>query len=159
MGAEVVINPMFRPAMREIIAITNSYPAIVTTGLMSFPGNVPTPTPMVHDYNSGLVVQLWIPEGFGMPQAHLLFAPITVTSPTDFSIDIDTRDFCPFAIPPVVYSISPTSGLPVARWPYRTLQDGSVAGLLTLLQFAQALPKSDTGYPAQNAMRNVLPTP
>lgn len=78
--------PVFQPAMRIITAITNSYPAIVTT---SFD----------HQYVDGTIVRLYIPPADGMQQANQLFGPIIVLSPTTFSIDIDTTSFDVFAIP------------------------------------------------------------
>lgn len=79
-------DPIFQPAMRIITAITNSFPAQVTT---SFP----------HDYFDGTIVRLIIPNGFGMTQANQLKGAIVVDSPTTFLIDIDTIFFDPFVVP------------------------------------------------------------
>jgi hypothetical protein len=76
--------PTYKPAMRIISAITNDYPATVTT---SFD----------HLYLSGLIVRINVPNGFGMVQANQLYAPITVTGATTFTVDIDTTGFDPFA--------------------------------------------------------------
>ena len=78
-------DPMYQPAMRIISAVTNAYPALVTT---SFD----------HQYLDGLIVRLTIPKGFGMIQANQLYAPIIVTGATTFTIDIDTTDFDPFVV-------------------------------------------------------------
>ena len=79
-------SPTFQPAMRIITAITNAFPAQVTT---SFD----------HDYVTGTIVRLIIPLGFGMVQANQLTGSITVDSPTTFLIDIDTIFFDAFVIP------------------------------------------------------------
>lgn len=80
--------PVFKPATRIISAITNDFPAVVTTTFD-------------HGYIDGLIVRLIIPIGYGMQAANKLFGSITVTSPTEFKIDIDTRPFDPFVIPSV----------------------------------------------------------
>lgn len=79
-------NPIFQPATRLITAITNAFPAVVTTSF-------------AHQYVNGTVVRLDIPPADGMQQANQLTGTILVLSPTTFSIDIDTRLFAPFAIP------------------------------------------------------------
>lgn len=81
-----VQNPSFQPAMREIIAITNSYPMVITT---SFD----------HNYYDGLIVRLLIPFNFGMVQANELFGPVTRIDGTQFSLPIDSQSFDPFIIP------------------------------------------------------------
>jgi hypothetical protein len=78
--------PVFQPAMRIISAITNSNPAQVTTTF-------------AHQYINGVIIRLDIPIADGMQQANQLFGPVVVTSPTTFSIAIDTTTFAPFAIP------------------------------------------------------------
>jgi hypothetical protein len=78
--------PIFQPAMRIITAITNSNPAIVTTSFNN-------------QYISGTIVRLDIPLGFGMQQMNQQFAPITVLSPTSFSIAIDSTSFDSFIVP------------------------------------------------------------
>jgi hypothetical protein len=85
-------RPVYLPAMRAIIAITNSNPLSVTTSLDGIvPGN--------HDYIDGLIIRLDIPVGFGMIQADKLFGPVTVTSPTTFTMPIDSTYFDTFVIP------------------------------------------------------------
>jgi hypothetical protein len=79
-------NPIFQPAMRIITAITNANPAQVTTSF-------------AHLYASGIIVRLDIPPADGMQQANGLTGTITVTSPTTFTIDIDTTGMDIFAIP------------------------------------------------------------
>jgi len=79
-------NPTFQRAMRLISAITNAYPAQVTT---SFD----------HEYETGDIVRLNIPRWYGMVQANKLVGTVTVTGATTFTIDIDTSDFNPFNVP------------------------------------------------------------
>lgn len=79
-------NPIYQPAMRLITAITNDFPALVTTSF-------------AHQYLDGLIVRLDIPVADGMQQANGMTGTITVASTTTFTIDIDTRLFEPFSIP------------------------------------------------------------
>jgi len=79
-------RPTYQPAMRIVTAITNAYPAQVTT---SFD----------HNYIDGTIVRLHIPDGFGMLQANNLYGIIAVTSPTTFTVTIDTTQFDVFAAP------------------------------------------------------------
>ena len=78
--------PVFKPAMRIISAVTNGFPASVTTTVD-------------HSYLTGLIVRLDIPPGYGMTEANQLFGAIEVTSSTTFLIDIDTTTFTPFSAP------------------------------------------------------------
>ena len=84
-------NTMFVPARKIITAITNANPAVVTTST-------------AHDYISGLIVRIDIPEEtsletHGMPQIDQEYAPISVIDDTNFSIAIDTRAYAPFVVP------------------------------------------------------------
>ncbi len=78
--------PMFQPAMRIILSITNEKAAEVTTTID-------------HDYLDGEIVRLIIPEGFVMQKANGLKGEITIISPDIFKINIDTRLFEPFSLP------------------------------------------------------------
>ena len=78
--------PVFQKAMRIVSAITNAYPAAVTTTFK-------------HQYITGMNVRLNVPEGFGMVQANKLYGYIIVTGDTTFTIDIDTTHFDVFAAP------------------------------------------------------------
>jgi hypothetical protein len=80
------LNPMFQPAMRLLAGITQSNPAIVTTTFN-------------HLYVNGTKVRLDVPIACGMPQINGLTGSILILSPTSFSIDIDSTQFYPFAIP------------------------------------------------------------
>ncbi len=79
--------PVFLPAMRNIGAITQATNALVTT---TFP----------HSYQTGDIVRLLVPQGWGMVQANTLIGEIVVTSPTQFTITIDTTNFDAFVTPP-----------------------------------------------------------
>lgn len=81
--------PTFQRAMRIISAITNSFPAQVTTTFS-------------HQFVTGQIVRLIIPPGCGMPQANQQYGTISVTSSTTFNIDIDTTYYDVFAIPATV---------------------------------------------------------
>lgn len=78
--------PVYQPAMRIISSITNADPAVVTTTFN-------------HQYQSGLIVRLNVPLGYGMQQANQLYGPIMVTGDTTFTIDIDTTFFDPLVVP------------------------------------------------------------
>lgn len=79
-------SPTFQPAMRLISAITNAYPAVVTTTFD-------------HDFITGTIVRLHIPLWYGMQQADTLHGAITVLTTDTFSIDLDTRLFDVLTIP------------------------------------------------------------
>lgn len=79
-------NSYFFPASREIAAITNAPVAQVTTTF-------------AHGYISDIILRLYIPPAYGMTQANFLAGTIQVTSPTTFTISIDTSTFDPFVVP------------------------------------------------------------
>jgi hypothetical protein len=74
------------PAVRDITAITNGFPAMVTT---SFP----------HSYLSGLIVRMVVPHIYGMYQINDIKGTIQVVSDTAFNININTTTFDAFVIP------------------------------------------------------------
>ena len=78
--------PMFQPAMRLVTDITNANPAVVTTSTD-------------HDYETGDIVRLYVTIWNGMRRADKLQGTITVTSDTEFTIDIDTTGFNAFVTP------------------------------------------------------------
>lgn len=94
-----VQDPMFQKAMRNILDIQSVstlpelFPAVViqTTidGLTASP----------HDYLTGLIVRLNIPQGFGMQQLNEVVGAITVVSETEFTLPIDVNNFDPFVVP------------------------------------------------------------
>lgn len=78
--------PVFQPAMRIVSNITNDYPAVVTTTIN-------------HNYKTGAIVRLYVPNGYGMIQANKLYASIIVLTDTTFSINLDTTLFSAFTTP------------------------------------------------------------
>jgi hypothetical protein len=94
--------PQFQPAMRVITAITNGFPAVVTTDIN-------------HNYQTGLIVRLDIPEDYGMVQANKLFGTITRIDATNFSIDIDTTNFSPFIVPGALIVSTLAQAVPMAE--------------------------------------------
>lgn len=87
-------SPTFQPAYRLITAISNARRASITT---SFD----------HDFYTGTVVRLMIPDATGMGAINQSQGTVTVTSPTTFTIDIDTTYVNAFAIPTVFMSSDP----------------------------------------------------
>jgi hypothetical protein len=84
--------PTFQPAMRNILSITQDVPALITT---TFDGT----NPGDHQYQTGLIVRLLIPYGFGMQQANQLSADITVINSTQFTMPINTTNMDAFVVP------------------------------------------------------------
>jgi hypothetical protein len=113
--------PVFQRAMRIISDITNASPAIVTTTFN-------------HQYETGMIVRLWIPDGYGMVQANRLYGSIIVTGDTTFTIDIDTTNFEAYTTP---------STYPQNRQYAQVVPIGEVTSLLTSAT-KNALPYSAT---------------
>lgn len=84
--------PVFQRAMRNILSITQDENALVTT---TYDGV----NPGHHDYSTGLIIRLYVPDGFGMVQANELESPIVVINDTQFTISIDTTNFDAFVVP------------------------------------------------------------
>jgi hypothetical protein len=79
-------HPVYGPAMRLIASITQAaIPTVTTT--------------FAHGYVDGTIVRFDIPPALGMQQINQLTSPILVTGLTTFTINIDTTNFAPFAIP------------------------------------------------------------
>ncbi len=79
-------SPTFLPKRACISSISNANPAVVTTI-------------SDHNYVSGEIVRLVIPQEYGMQQANNLTGTITITGSTTFNIDIDTTLFDLYAAP------------------------------------------------------------
>ena len=112
-----VKKPIFQPAMRVISTITNGFPCTVTTTFD-------------HNYVTGMIVRVNIPPHFGMQEANQKQSPITVTSSTAFTMDIDTTFLDPY---------SPSSSFPSSQ------------------QYGQVTPVGELNETILNATRNVLP--
>ena len=117
MAIQAFMYPVFQPAMRIIETITNGLPAVVTTTFN-------------HQYQSGIIVRLLIPNGFGMSEANGLQGSIIVTGDTTFEVAIDTTSFSLFYYP----SNYPSS-----------------------LQFAQVIPFGTDNNQWRLATKNALP--
>jgi hypothetical protein len=103
MAYSALLNPIYQPAMRIISSITNSNPALVTTTFD-------------HLYISGTIVRLDILPGFGIEQANQLIGEITVLSPTQFTMDIDTSQMFPFIGAPVYpFNLQTSQVVPVGE--------------------------------------------
>ncbi len=85
-------DPVYIPANRDILSITNANPASVVT---TFDGT----NPGDHGYHSGLIARMVIPPQYGMEQMNQLVGEIIVTSPSSFVISIDSSAFDPFVNP------------------------------------------------------------
>lgn len=85
-------TPIYMPAARDILSITNGFPASVVT---TFDGI----NPGAHGYFSDAIVRMVVPQQYGMAQINGLQGIIQVTSPTSFTISIDTSAFDAFVIP------------------------------------------------------------
>jgi len=84
--------PAYQRAMRNILSITQAENALVTTTFDGInPGN--------HQYSTGLIVRLYVPDGFGMVKVNKLIGPITVINDTQFTIPIDTTTLDAFVVP------------------------------------------------------------
>lgn len=82
----VIPNPYFYPYSNVISAITNAHPLTITTV-------------NPHGYQSYLIVRIDIPSADGMTQLNQQTGTITVTSPTTFTMPIDSTSYAPFSIP------------------------------------------------------------
>lgn len=81
-----VPTPIFQPAMRVITNITNSNPVVITTSFDN-------------QYVTGLVVRLYVPQGYGITLLNHVEAPITVLTNTTFSMPIDTINMPAYITP------------------------------------------------------------
>jgi len=97
-------TPTFQPALRLIDSITKNDPTTVTTTFD-------------HDYETGTIVRIYVPNGYGMKQMDKLTGKITVTGTDTFTMDIDTTSFDAFAIPGTIphYVTSYPSVVPIGE--------------------------------------------
>lgn len=79
-------TPEFQPAMRQVTAITTTNPVSVTTSF-------------AHNYFTGDIVRIIVPIGQGMQEINQQYAPITVTSPTTFTMPFNGNAWQPLNIP------------------------------------------------------------
>jgi hypothetical protein len=172
--------PVYQPAMRIVTSITNTYPAIVETGELTFPGWVITVTPFDHLYVDGMIIRLRVPYYYGMTQIDGLYGKIMRIDASHFSIDIDATHFDPFVIPPIITIPDPHAdplvyplpvGLPMPLPPYKRLTlwyTDPVTGVRTALmpspanpmdieEYAECVPFAEDNAMLTAAVRNVLP--
>ena len=98
-------NPLFQPAMRQIIAITNERNALVTTSI-------------AHLYDPGMIVRFNVPQCDGMQEINRLTGEIlTVPSPDTFTVDIDTTLFQAFvlAVPADLHTVECAMVVPIGE--------------------------------------------
>lgn len=99
-----VVNTI--PNSLLILAITKSYPMVVTVVLYNY-----APTPRVNVYIPGMNVKFYIPRTYGMLQLNNRIGNILSVSGNDLTIDIDSSGFDTYVIatPPEEYpaSLSP----------------------------------------------------
>lgn len=81
-----VPRPIFQPAMRAVTNITNAYPCEVTTSF-------------AHDYFTGDIIRIVIPQGWGMQQINQQASAIVVTGNDTFEMNIDTTNYDVFEDP------------------------------------------------------------
>lgn len=85
--ASLYQNPTYAPAVSLISAITNDINAQITTTF-------------AHGYQPLLVVRINTSEAYGMVQIDQQVGTVlTVIDDTNFTIDIDTTHYEPFAVP------------------------------------------------------------
>ena len=109
--------PIFQRSMRIVSAISQATQAQITTTFN-------------HQYRSGEIVRLVIPLGFGMQQINQMYAPITVTGLTTFTMPIDSTKFDAFSVA-------------------STFPDNQ--------QYAQVVPIAEIASQLEGATQNVLP--
>ena len=105
-----VVNPIIQPATRLVTAITNANPAMVTTSF-------------ANQYETGDIVTVVVPYGWGMTQWRSQTGPITVLNTTQFTIPVDSTNFDVF--------VEPTEFVPGLNMPAMVLPSGEVASKLT----------------------------
>lgn len=105
-----VTDPAYVPQMENIASITLGYPTIVETT-------------EDNGYLDGCIIRLVIPPAWGIPQINGQYAPITVISSTEFSMDIDSTFFDPL--------VAPSSPVQVPQ----TIPIGEIAGTLASSNF------------------------
>ncbi|HXB12248.1 MAG TPA: ubiquitin-activating E1 FCCH domain-containing protein [Bacteroidia bacterium] len=101
-GYFAIINPVYTPATRLVISITNGNPATVTTGTVTTSGGNIVTTASAHGYVTGTIVRINTSSVYGMGQINQQTAAIVVTGDTTFTIAIDTTNYDTFSIPSTI---------------------------------------------------------
>jgi hypothetical protein len=110
-------HPIFQRSMRIISSLSQANPVVVTTTF-------------AHNYETGEIVRIVLPLGYGMQQINQQYTPIVVTGDTTFTMAIDSTHYDPFSVP----STQPQN-----------------------LQYAQVVPMAELSGQLEGATRNVLP--
>jgi len=111
-----VPSQFFTPFATEISGISRSNPAIVTTSLDN-------------GYDANLFIRIVLPSAaFGMSEVNGKVYQVTPITSNTFSIGVDSTNFEPFIIPPVIPNLA--------------------------TQVPQAIPISESGYQFQEAVIN-----
>ena len=97
---DAVYGPTYLPAMRLILSITQGAPTIIETTLSHGHLGIPA-VASAHNYTSGLVVRINIPQSCGMEQLNKYAGMIAVTGATTFTIDVDSTNYSAFVIPAI----------------------------------------------------------
>lgn len=79
-------SPRFQPATQVIIATSNSNPVIIQTSID-------------HDFESDIIVRIYVPDNYGMWQINKKQGKITVLSSDTFSMAFDTTSYDSFLVP------------------------------------------------------------
>jgi hypothetical protein len=124
-----VLNPEFKPAMRNILSITNAVNALITT---TYDGINPGP----HQYLNGLIIRVRVPNGFGMIEIDELYGIVTVVDANSFTVNIDTTLFTPFVVP----SYNPGHyGTPAQTIPFGEINDSLLSATQNVLPTGQGI--------------------
>lgn len=89
------------PSALEITAITNAVQMVVSVSAIA--------ETQENTFQSGQMVKLFVPINYGMFQADGLTGVILSVSGNDLTLDIDSRSFDIFAIPPSGNYLQPAS--------------------------------------------------
>jgi hypothetical protein len=91
---------------RNIISITNSYPAILTTDVD-------------HKYTAGMMVTFLIPPSFGMVELNGQNVQVLSVTSNTLNLNVDTSNYMAFAYPsPLPDAYTPPSVVPNSSGPY-----------------------------------------
>jgi len=100
---KIPYNPMFYPARRSIVNITQAAQAVITTSVNSA-------------YVPGQSIRLIVPRKFGMVEANGLLVNIVNVTGGAVTVDLDTRAFTAFTYPLVAaYAFSQAQCVPVGE--------------------------------------------
>jgi hypothetical protein len=79
-------DPIYQPAMRLVTGISKAKNAVITTNID-------------HDYRTGLIIRIYVPNYYGMFQINGMYGPVTALTNDTFSVEIDTTTYDSFLAP------------------------------------------------------------